>query len=82
MIDAEAVHDVLTLRNRAYQVLYALGFKPSIAASLRSEDAPFWIALAQEVLNGRRDTGIHVKIAEKCNPVMLRYITTGKMSRD
>lgn len=71
--------DDLALRNRAYQVLYALGFTPSTAATLEPGAAAFWVRIAQEVVDGKMETGIHHQIKEKCKPAMLRYITTGKI---
>jgi hypothetical protein len=72
--------DELTTRARGYQVLYYLGSDPATVRNLRPGEAQIWIDLAQEVLDGKRTTPAHVELAAKCNPVMLRYVATGRMS--
>lgn len=71
--------DELTTRSRAYQVLYYLGSTPETVRTLRRGEAQIWIDLAQEVLDGKRDSAAHMQLAEKCGPAMLRYICTGVM---
>lgn len=70
--------DGLKFLNRAYQALYALGETPSTVETLSLDEARMWIQVVQDVVDGDRSTYARRKLAE-LNPVMLRYITTGKM---
>lgn len=71
--------DDLTLRNRAYQVLYALGFQPSDVGTLEGSQVSAWIEIARQVRDGEMKTPYHERIRAKCNDVMLRYIVEGRM---
>jgi hypothetical protein len=78
-ISAAALLDDLTLRNRAYQILYLLGDDPSTVRTLLPGEAAMWVGIAGDVLRGDRSTDIHCRLAAACKPAMLNYIATGRM---
>ena len=71
--------DELERRNRAYQVLYALGSSPDTVGTLEPGEADILIEAARRVRDGDRSTETARKIAE-LSPVMLNYIVTGRLS--
>lgn len=78
----ESVYEIvdrLTMANRAYQVLYALGDTPATVNAVSLDEAKMWIGVAQSVIDGDRSTEIRKTLAEKMSPAMLRYVATGRM---
>ncbi len=77
-MSTHALVDDLTLRNRAYQALYALGETSLTVPTLRPGEALRWVVLAQEVLAGDRTTEQHNQLA-KASQGLLNYIAWGRM---
>lgn len=78
----ESVYEIvdrLSMANRAYQVLYALGDTPATVNSLSLDEAKMWIDIAQSVINGDRSTEIRKRLAATMSTAMLRYVATGRM---
>jgi hypothetical protein len=76
---ASAVVADLTYRNRAYQLLYALGAEPATVETLEPGAAEQWCQIAREVLNGLRTTQLHRRIAFAVPVATLRYVATGRI---
>ena len=72
-----AVIKDLELRNRAYNLLYALGAQPASVATLRPGEAERLVALAQEVYQGAQDTFFHRLILANVSAPQLRYVALG-----
>jgi hypothetical protein len=70
---------VLSVRNRAYQLLYSWkGENPFTVRTISDEEAEQLVQLAHEVAMGVRRTQEHREIAEKVSPSMLSYVSIGK----
>ena len=77
--NAAAVVADLTYRNRAYQLLYALGAEPATVETLKPGAAERWCQIAREVLEGMRTTQLHRRIAFAVPVATLRYAATGRI---
>jgi hypothetical protein len=71
--------DDLCLRNRAYNLLYALGADSSTVRTLIPGEAAYLVLVAQSVEAGDRLTERQRQIAATVKPHHLRYVTTGRI---
>lgn len=71
--------DELSLRNRAYNLLYALGESPATVRTLAPGEAERLITLATEAYVGLGDTYFHRLIAARVPVNQLRYVATGRI---
>lgn len=73
---ADAIRD-LSLRNRAYNLLYALGdYTPTDVPTFAPGEAARLIQIAREALAGDRSTELHRRLAA-LKPHRLRYAIEG-----
>jgi len=74
--DATDPVDELTLRNRAYQVLYALGEDSSTVRTLTTGEAACLVAIVQQ-LTSAPQTELDRVLVSKMSPRMIDYIAGG-----
>ena len=78
-ITAQELIDDLSLRNRAYHLLYAMGQKPETVKTLRPGEAQRLVTLATETYCGLGDTYFHRMIRDMVPVHQLRYVATGRI---
>jgi hypothetical protein len=72
--------DELSLRNRAYQVLYALGDTPGNVRTLTTGEAACLVGLVQDMLEADGEwNDLQVAIGSAMSMSMLTYVATGSM---
>ncbi len=80
VMNVDDMVDLLMVKNRAYNLLYALGEEPSTVKTLTSEEAYRLVNLAREVSAGDRGTYFHRFLAKHVPAHQLRYVATGRMA--
>jgi hypothetical protein len=78
-VTPQAIIENLSIKNRAYNLLYALGQSPESVRTLDIDETYRLINLAKEVHEGQRDTYFHRLIAERVPAHQLRYMATGRV---
>lgn len=79
-MQAAEIMEELSLRNRAYNLLYAVGADPRLVSTLDFEETCRLITLAKEVYAGVGSTFFHRLILDRVPAHQLRYVATGRMS--
>lgn len=67
----------LELKNRAYQVLYALSDTPETVRTLTANEALHLVSLVEDVLGGQRVTDLDNLLASRMSRRMLEYVAHG-----
>ena len=73
-----SIIDSLTLSNRAYQVLYALGDDSSTVRTLAAGEAFALVQIASDIFDGHIQTPFDRVLSNSIHPGVLRYVATGR----
>ena len=71
--------ECLCLRNRAYNLLYALGETPATVRTLEPGEESFLVSCAKRVEAGKVESQLEQEIASKVPPAQLHYVATGRI---
>jgi len=80
-ISAEEMVEQLSLRNRAYNLLYAFGESPLTVQTLSPREAKRIVEMAQSAFRGDEGT-FQSFIRKGMKPYQLRYVATGRIGRE
>jgi hypothetical protein len=76
----DAMIDSLSLRSRAYQVLYALGADPSTVRTLTTGEASCLVGIVQDIGFAQRPpTTLEQVLVDGMSVAMMWYVATGEM---